>query len=169
MKMTRRDEAKSRRVAAEAIRRLIQSAARPTRSPPRRMPPPPGPGPAAHPGAPTQMPPGWQPPPSSSAPSPWRALVTADGPHRGRTYYHNAATGETTWTRPKDAPPPPPVAPPVAPAAAPARRQIAIPGTAWIEVAQVSGPSYFHHPPSGEVRSLHWSPYYPVRVVNAVP
>jgi hypothetical protein len=30
---------------------------------------------------------------------PWRALRTPDGKH---VYYHNAATNETTWTRPPD-------------------------------------------------------------------
>ena len=42
----------------------------------------------------------YQPPMASYAPrpvGPWQALRTADGKH---VYYHNAATNETTWTRP---------------------------------------------------------------------
>ena len=89
---------------------------------------------------------------------PWRALRTPDGKH---VYYHNAATNETTWTRPPDyVDPGPPrggatfhsaVSAGVAPAAASASAsaassvtQIHVPGTTWYEVTQPGKPSYFH-------------------------
>ena len=98
----------------------------------------------------------YQPPMASYAPrpvGPWQALRTADGKH---VYYHNAATNETTWTRPPDyVDPGPPgglfpasgsvAAAPSAGSSAPSSvTQIPIPGTTWYEVTQPGKPSYFH-------------------------
>ena len=48
----------------------------------------------------------------AAPPAPWRAVKMADG----RGYYHNTATGQTSWTLPDAAaaPPPPPPPPPLA-------------------------------------------------------
>ena len=100
---------------------------------------------------------------------PWRALRTPDGKH---VYYHNAATNETTWTRPPDyVDPGPPrggatfhsaVSAGVAPAAASASAsaassvtQIHVPGTTWYEVTQPGKPSYFH---DAATRAVVWTP-----------
>ena len=105
---------------------------------------------------------------------PWRALRTPDGKH---VYYHNAATNETTWTRPPDyVDPGPPrggatfhaaVSAGVAPNAASASAslasasaassvtQIHVPGTTWYEVTQPGKPSYFH---DAATRTVVWTP-----------
>ena len=100
---------------------------------------------------------------------PWRALRTPDGKH---VYYHNAATNETTWTRPPDyVDPGPPrggatfhtavsagVAPDAASASASAASsvtQIHVPGTTWYEVTQPGKPSYFH---DAATRAVVWTP-----------
>ena len=95
---------------------------------------------------------------------PWRALRTPDGKH---VYYHNAATNETTWTRPPDyVDPGPPgglfpasgsvAAAPSAGSSAPSSvTQIPIPGTTWYEVTQPGKPSYFH---DAATRAVVWAP-----------
>ena len=109
----------------------------------------------------------YQPPMASYAPrpvGPWQALRTADGKH---VYYHNAATNETTWTRPPDyVDPGPPgglfpasgsvAAAPSAGSSAPSSvTQIPIPGTTWYEVTQPGKPSYFH---DAATRAVVWAP-----------
>ena len=107
----------------------------------------------------------YQPPMASYAPrpvGPWQALRTADGKH---VYYHNAATNETTWTRPPNyvdpGPPgglfPAPGSMAAAPSAASAPSsvtQIPVPGTTWYEVTQPGKPSYFRGPSGGRSRRL---------------
>ena len=66
--------------------------------PPTMMPMPPMAAPSPSPGL--GPPPRAGPPPTS----PWTALKTDDGKH---TYYHNRATNETTWTRPRGSSTPP--------------------------------------------------------------
>ena len=94
---------------------------------------------------------------------PWQALRTADGKH---VYYHNAATNETTWTRPPNyvdpGPPgglfPAPGSMAAAPSAASAPSsvtQIPVPGTTWYEVTQPGKPSYFH---DAATRAVVWAP-----------
>ena len=109
----------------------------------------------------------YQPPMASYAPrpvGPWQALRTADGKH---VYYHNAATNETTWTRPPDyVDPGPPgglfpasgsvAAAPSAGSSAPSSvTQIPVPGTTWYEVTQPGKPSYFH---DAATRAVVWAP-----------
>ena len=109
----------------------------------------------------------YQPPMASYTPrpvGPWQALRTADGKH---VYYHNAATNETTWTRPPDyVDPGPPgglfpasgsvAAAPSAGSSAPSSvTQIPVPGTTWYEVTQPGKPSYFH---DAATRAVVWAP-----------
>ena len=108
----------------------------------------------------------YQPPMASYAPrpvGPWQALRTADGKH---VYYHNAATNETTWTRPPDyVDPGPPgglfpasgsvAAAPSAASAPSSVTQIPVPGTTWYEVTQPGKPSYFH---DAATRAVVWAP-----------
>ena len=108
----------------------------------------------------------YQPPMASYAPrpvGPWQALRTADGKH---VYYHNAATNETTWTRPPDYVDPGPTrglfpasgsvaAAPSAASAPSSVTQIPVPGTTWYEVTQPGKPSYFH---DAATRAVVWAP-----------